>query len=39
MPADANTLLDEAKCYLCDGVTLAQALFLALQARILAQGK
>lgn len=35
----ADQLLDEAKCYLCLGVTITEALVLALQVRILTQGK
>lgn len=38
MSTDANTLLAEAKCYLCLGITLAEALQLALLAQIAAGG-
>ena len=31
---DPQTLFDEAQCYICQGVSLAQALELALLARI-----
>lgn len=33
MATDANTLYEESKCYLCAGVTQAEALKLALEAR------
>jgi hypothetical protein len=34
MAVDSQTLLAEAKCYLCNGVTLEEALELALLARV-----
>lgn len=35
---DPQTLLDQAKCYMCLGVTLAEALELALLAQIVSGG-
>jgi hypothetical protein len=34
MPTDAQTLVTQARCYLCDGVTLFQAMKLSLLAQI-----
>lgn len=33
MATDANTLYNEARCYLCAGLSQAEALVLALEAR------
>lgn len=38
MSTDAQTLLTQAKCYLCLGITLAEALQLALLAQIASGG-
>jgi hypothetical protein len=38
MSTDAQTLLSEAKCYICLGVSLAEALELALLAQIVNGG-
>lgn len=38
MSTDANSLLAQAKCYLCLGVTMAEALQLALLAQIATGG-
>lgn len=38
MSTDANTLLAQAKCYTCLGITIAEALQLALLAQIATTG-